>query len=190
MTDLNAYIRNAIRTEVRPEAIKSDQQLLISLLKAQIALGNIFDLIKKKVFYGKDISSAQLFAFHQMLLDSIPSEISYPPDDETQTLTINPRLFHAFIGIITESSEIAEALLTGVTSDTGDVDRVNILEELGDLNWYQAIAIDALDGDFESVLNANIQKLYIRYPEKFTGQDAIIRDLTLERQVLEDNTNV
>lgn len=42
---------------------------------------------------------------------------------------------------------------------------------------------------FSSALNANIEKLKVRYPEKFTTENALHRDLKKEREVLEKETN-
>ena len=150
------------------------------------------------------------------------------------------RLLHAAIGAMTESTELSHF-----------VGKANFVEELGDILWYMAIALDALgrkelsetqaagtihggnalrticvesanlldqmkknifygkqyDRDdyarscefiihcirqicvswaikFEDVLKANIRKLTVRYPEKFTDEAAINRDLDSERRAL------
>lgn len=195
MVDLEKYITDAIRTESHIDRVQSNPTLLLPALKAFIAAGNILDMVKKNVFYGKPISEedyakelSTLRIQSMMELQESPSYGDLDADQVKRDFNINPRVFHALIGIMTESAELGESLLSGLSAETGEVDSVNILEELGDLNWYQAIAIDALDGSFENVLNANIAKLRARYPEKFTQDAAINRDLTNERQVLEDNT--
>ena len=66
-------------------------------------------------------------------------------------------------------------------------DIVNLLEENGDINWYQAIMMDALGGDWEQILETNIKKLRKRFPDKFTNEDANNRDLDAEREILEEN---
>lgn len=53
----------------------------------------------------------------------------------------NIRLLHACAGI---SSELAE-LIELNEDNTEDLDRINLMEELGDLLWYIGIASDALD---------------------------------------------
>jgi hypothetical protein len=62
---------------------------------------------------------------------------------------------------------------------------VNLLEEFGDLAWYQAIGIDEAGGSLDKVLDRVIAKLRARYPEKFTSENAINRDLVKERAILE-----
>ena len=51
------------------------------------------------------------------------------------------RVNHAFTGLTTELGELADALLT-----TGEVDWVNIQEELGDCWWYCGLCYDELYG--------------------------------------------
>jgi len=53
----------------------------------------------------------------------------------------NQRLLHAFIGIQTEASELLEAYMK-VSNDTILLDRINALEEIGDIAFYLNIAID------------------------------------------------
>ena len=79
---------------------------------------------------------------------------------------VNDRLFHSVIGIATEATELVEAMKNGFPDD------VNLLEEFGDLNWYEGIGIDELGGSFDEVLETNIRKLKHRYPEKFSHQSA------------------
>lgn len=68
-----------------------------------------------------------------------------------------------------------------------DLDVTNLKEELGDLMWYMAIAMEELGTDFETESNRVINKLKVRYPEKFTNELAENRDLEAERRVLEDD---
>ena len=63
----------------------------------------------------------------------------------------------------------------------------NGFKEFGDIDWYKAIAFDAWNVDPESPLNAVINKLKLRYPEKFTSSAAINRDLSKERETLESD---
>ena len=44
--------------------------------------------------------------------------------------------------------------------------------------------------NFEQLLDRNIKKLKIRFPDKFTKEQALNRDLDSERQVLENGYNV
>lgn len=94
-------------------------------------------------------------------------------------------LLHAGMGLVTESGEFMDMLkkhiFYGKTRD-----EVNLKEEIGDVLWYAAIALEALGTSFDEVMERNIAKLKARYPEKFTEENAINRDLDKEREILED----
>ena len=66
-----------------------------------------------------------------------------------------------------------------------DLDKVNLREEAGDLLWYISIMLDVLGTTYEECMQINIEKLAARYPNKFTEEDAIKRDLKKERKILE-----
>jgi hypothetical protein len=51
--------------------------------------------------------------------------------------------------------------------------------------WYIANLCNLNEWDLESILEININKLKIRFPEKFTNDLAINRDLIEERKTLE-----
>lgn len=93
-------------------------------------------------------------------------------------------LLHAGIGLATESAEFLDALKKTVFYGK-QLDEVNLAEELGDLLWYIALAMNALNTDFEKQMQVNIDKLKLRYPEKFTEEAAEVRDLVSERELLE-----
>ena len=96
------------------------------------------------------------------------------------------RLIHAQMGIQTESAEFTDALKKHIFYGK-KLDEVNLREEIGDMLWYIAIALDCLDSNFETEMKINIDKLKARYPEKFSEEKAEIRDLKKEREILEQN---
>lgn len=100
---------------------------------------------------------------------------------DSQTLD----LIHASMGLVTEAGEFQDMLKKHLYYGR-ELDTVNLKEEIGDLLWYCAIALEALGTDFESVMKTNIDKLKARYPEKFTEESANNRDLGTERQILEN----
>lgn len=98
---------------------------------------------------------------------------------------LHPEMVHAIIGIATEASELCEALVSSI--NTGEpIDETNLLEEIGDLMWYQAIGLRALKSSFSAAGAVNIAKLAARFPGEFTKNHALNRDLDKEREVLED----
>lgn len=100
---------------------------------------------------------------------------------------ISPRLEHAMYGLVTESGEFADAIkrakIYGKT-----LDKVNLAEECGDILWYMSLALKDLGLSYEEVMDVNIKKLKKRFPEKYTDENALNRDLDAERKILEDNT--
>jgi NTP pyrophosphatase (non-canonical NTP hydrolase) len=93
-------------------------------------------------------------------------------------------LIHASMGLSTEAAEFTDALKKHIFYGK-PLDEVNLKEEISDILWYCAVALEALGSDFESVMQTNIDKLSARYPEKFTEEAAINRDLDKERNILE-----
>lgn len=98
-------------------------------------------------------------------------------------------LLHAAMGMVTEAGEIMDMMKRHVFYGK-DLDLVNLEEELGDSNWYQSVAIHATrmkghQTSWEKIWNKNIEKLKARFPEKFTTEKALERDLKLERIILE-----
>ena len=111
------------------------------------------------------------------------SEFNMLVDQDTK-IYHKERLIHAAFGMQTETAEFTDALKKSLFY--GKVlDVTNLKEELGDLLWYVAIAMDELDTDFETEMQRVINKLKVRYPEKFTREAAEERDLDAERQELE-----
>lgn len=95
------------------------------------------------------------------------------------------RLLHGAIGIATESGELLDAIKKHVFYSK-ELDQTNLIEELGDLMWYVTLLSDALCIPMETILSINHNKLQTRYKEgSFTEKDAQIRDLELERDILE-----
>lgn len=94
------------------------------------------------------------------------------------------RLLHAAMGMCTETGEFMDMLKKHILYGKA-IDKVNLKEELGDLEWYVALAIDELKTTFGYIFETNIEKLRARYPNKFTEKDALNRDLDKERKILE-----
>lgn len=94
------------------------------------------------------------------------------------------QLLHAAMGMQTEAAEFTDMLKKHIFYGK-PLDRVNLIEELGDQTWYERIAIDALETTLVEVYQRNIEKLRKRYPEKFSEEKALNRDLDGERKVLE-----
>lgn len=96
----------------------------------------------------------------------------------------NVRIIHGVLGLASEVGELHDAVKKSIFYNK-DLDIVNIKEELGDLLWYMALIMDVVGASMEECQELVIAKLRTRYPEKFTEDKAINRDLTAERKILE-----
>ena len=95
---------------------------------------------------------------------------------------IKAELLHAAIGICGEASELLDAIKKHVIY--GKVlDRANVVEELGDIEFYLQMMRTALGVGVDEITKANVAKLSRRYPIGYTDQAAI------ERKDKQDGSN-
>lgn len=95
------------------------------------------------------------------------------------------RLLHAAIGMATEAGEVLDAVKK-VLFYGRPVDTHNLIEELGDLDFYQEIAKSVLNVTDEEIRATNHAKLDgVRYKNGFSEEAALNRDLEKERKALE-----
>jgi NTP pyrophosphatase (non-canonical NTP hydrolase) len=108
---------------------------------------------------------------------------------------LNVRLLHGILGMVTEAGELADQLKR-VLFYGKPVDVINILEEVGDHDWYKNIVVDVVfllsresgqtpEEIYAMIRRKNIEKLLKRFPEKFDGFQAINRNTYEERMILE-----
>jgi len=131
------------------------------------------DKVKKSLFYGAD---------NILILDG-DRNASDLPAMVGSDLATSVDIIHAILGIATEAGELLELLAN--TIDGEEFDWVNAQEEIGDINWYQALLAHRGNFTFEECQERIINKLRARYPDKFTEIDAINRNLRVERAILE-----
>lgn len=93
-------------------------------------------------------------------------------------------ILHGAIGLATESGEVLDVMKKHIYYNK-PIDTVNVAEEVGDVLWYCALILRNLGMTFEQVAQMNINKLEKRFPEKFTEEQAMQRDLFTERAQLE-----
>jgi hypothetical protein len=129
--------------------------------------------IKKRLFYGK-----------------INSNLILPGSNCKAIKKENIQVLHGIIGLCTEVGELMQIAINLATNPKFDLKEIrpNLIEELGDLRWYIAIilsAVNSTDGVCES---ANLAKLIARFPEKFTLEKCENRDLIEENKILEATT--
>ena len=97
-------------------------------------------------------------------------------------------LFHASIGMTTEVGELSDVVKKHLFYNK-PIDWVNLAEEIGDIMWYVALAARVVEKNtgkpLSRILDENINKLKKRYPDSFSYDKAVSRDLVGERKELE-----
>lgn len=83
-------------------------------------------------------------------------------------------LVHAALGLSGEAGEFTDAVKKAVIYNR-DVDRTNLIEELGDALWYIALAAHSLGVPMSHIAQLNIDKLRKRYPDAYSDHHAAAR---------------
>lgn len=94
------------------------------------------------------------------------------------------RLIHGVLGLASEVGEIADALKKHIIYGKA-LDQINVMEEVGDLTWYEALILSATKFHFTDAFERNIAKLKARFGDKFSEVKALNRNLDAERKALE-----
>lgn len=203
--DFNTFQTNALVTESKPEAIQVNPEAFFLALNLAYQTALLLDLFKKAAFYGKKpdpdavaerltiiagISSMMGETVNEWNddLDASLGIDMFDSDDGSKKpvdLTgVDIRVLHAAVGAFTEAGEVVGAALDSLVSGK-PIDRVNVGEEFADIDWYKAIAFDALNLSEPETRAAVIAKLRARYPNKFSNESATTRDTAAERAILE-----
>lgn len=173
------YINEAVQTksdQFHGELVSTSH--VIGVVVGCIAYLQELDKIKKALFYGRQFEHPDRHG------ENVESTEMFASLGGTREQDID--VVHAILGKATEAGELLEALKLAI--DGKPIDRTNLMEELGDGQWYDAILANALGFTFEEVQKINIEKLRARFPDKFTEFDAKNRDLSAERKVLDGVT--
>ncbi len=192
INNFNEFIPLALRTESKPDSLQINKEFVTNLLNLQITVGEMLDCVKKEVFYGKSNKMKEKFATNLLdatvLCEKLHNQYMHKQDGllpKNEDKNLNSRFFHGVIGIATEASELSQILVNHINDPLAPIDTVNVSEELSDTGWYTAQIVDTFGLDFYKGLTNVIEKLRVRYPEKFSGDLAENRNLAEERKKLE-----
>lgn len=134
------------------------------------------NVAKKLLFRGK--SCEEVGRAQPALADSLAVEF-----DRANPFPGEIDILHGIVGVITEAGEMADLLLNRLK--TGEFDRVNALEECGDVQWYIVRQLRGMGATLELMQRSNIDKLHGRHGEAFDVFRDANRDLSAERKRLE-----
>jgi len=171
---LKEVMRTAVHENYHGKLVPLDY--LKMNLEASIYSLTKLDKAKKALFYGKDL------AWCPSSVSDTCVNIPHWLHDEGKK---GEMILHSIIGMATEIGEMLECLHRTVIEGK-PLDTVNLMEEIGDSMWYMGLLCNVMGWDFESIQHKNIEKLKLRYPEKFTEKCAVERDVDAERQLLEN----
>lgn len=76
-------------------------------------------------------------------------------------------LMHAALGLAGEAGEFVDCIKKNLVYEQ-PLNRENAIEELGDLLWFVALSCETLNVNMGDVAAQNIEKLSVRYPEKYS----------------------
>jgi len=171
------YLSASERTERKfPEGmtISHDVRFIMRNLASDAnMICEALDHMKRHLIYGAPLE-----------LEAPKSEFYNANRQEVQLSQAEAELLHAAVGKMTEAEELFSAMIKMIDGD--EVDLTNAHEEIGDGLWYDAIILRHLGKSFEDCMRVNIEKLQARFPDKFTSEDALNRDLDTERRILEE----
>ena len=168
-------MRNLDPSAYHPEMVSLGA--IKSIMTSFVEIGSDLDRVKKALIYGKFAS------------DLVPrvcgdSEFTVTANKSENFNKVPPQIVHAIIGMAIETSALIDALLK--TIESGEpFDQANFVEEVGDTLWYAQLGVEAVDKSLDDAAWTNTRKLAVRYPDKFTSEAALNRNLDAERAVLE-----
>lgn len=85
-------------------------------------------------------------------------------------------MLNGALGITGEAGEVADLIKKHVFHGH-DLDRGEIVKELGDVCWYVALLASSIGVGLDEILERNIEKLKRRYPEGFSSVASINRKI-------------
>lgn len=107
--------------------------------------------------------------------EDLVSRLAKHPGDILAALThLQMDLIHGAMGVSGEAGELLDAVKKYAVYNK-PLDHQNVVEELGDIEFYLQMIRRSLNISRETTLQANINKLLKRYPEGYTDQAAHAR---------------
>lgn len=158
--------------------------------------GELADIFKKELAYGKPIDKANLkeeigdltwyianlATHHDFKLDVFSEFKGLPADLNGYIKKMDQDGFNTALTVL-EFGKIAHSI---VHRHPCMIHHNNFLRSrIGEMLSALTMICILQDVNFEECLDLNINKLKVRFPEKFTEENALNRDLEAERTILE-----
>lgn len=91
------------------------------------------------------------------------------------TASKNPQIEEGIIGMASESGEVLDILKKHLFQGH-ELERDNLIEEVGDVLWYLMFTCIQMDITLEELMEANAEKIRKRYPDGFDPEKSVNRD--------------
>lgn len=134
------------------------QRDLDAIIEESLTALKRLDQVKKALFYNKEPSWGV-------------------PKTNDDPVTGDKDVIHAILGIATEAGELLELI--------GNPTDAKLVDESGDVLWYLALLYRRLGTTFGAAADKNIEKLKVRFPEKFEESLAVNRNEDEENAVFQ-----
>jgi NTP pyrophosphatase (non-canonical NTP hydrolase) len=180
------FVNAKASTEFHTEAIRPAHLFLLMGLASNLSV--VADDIKRGLFYGKR-KEADAKVTEESLKKVLQTE---GVADEVVWFVDIPQSYaghvHAALGLLTEACELIEPLLLMIRQDAPSPDRLNLIEEAGDIRWYYQLLLNTLAVSDNEVITVNVAKLNKRNPaQQFNVDNTVNRDLDAERKAMVDS---
>jgi hypothetical protein len=204
------YKAGVLSTESVPNSLEINQLTLHSALTLMIAATKIGDLVKRKLFYGKDIPVADMTAEVNCVANMASflaaiAEYDQATGSDSMNKVVEPvqfaaelaglpeelhlldlskidiRLLHASLGIFTEGGELVEMMVKQY--EGLGLDKTDMVLEFGDVRWYETIGLDAIGVSEETCRRMNNQKLLDKKAGRYTKGAFTMQD-AIERDTV------
>ena len=172
---LEQYVKDALRTEQH-----SDKRQLHSKMGIQTECGEAIDTLKRHIFYGKEIDYINLQEEIGDIMWYIALAIADKPNEKHELTFMWDR------GMCPTSQDELVLNLYYHLNQILKVQQVMTINQIREYLYHTDAMCHLLGVSLEEVCRMNINKLKTRYPEKFTEEAALNRDLNAERKALED----
>lgn len=180
--EMKTYIKESARTAapgIHRDIFPTDFEFAHELLALDMA-GASSDALKRQLFYNQDLFKT--VEKHRARIQKTEAKLAGAKEKVTFDKIPN-EVIHAALGIASEAGELFEEIVNAA-AEGRELDAVNMKEEAGDIMWYLAMLMREFGLNFEDVGEANIDKLRVRFPEKFTKENTDNRDLDKEQEAL------
>lgn len=171
---LEQYQQEAKRT--CPDLGTLEKNLLHMRLGVFTEVGEILDIFKKHIAYGKAIDWVHVNEEGADIMWYLVNELTFKGIFLSEGLYYKSTKYEEGYPTIEEAAADLSDWLCNYSDIYEDVESIEALH---------FILSSLPNSDFFGSLERNINKLRVRYPEKFTAENALNRNLEAERKALE-----